>query len=58
MAFVRHNPEKFQNYTNTKNGFLLDYQPFLYRYDDDGGWADINGCYYDSNANPAGWVFV
>ncbi|CAD8133937.1 unnamed protein product [Paramecium octaurelia] len=56
--FPEHNPFKFQYYSEVKNGFYLENPNEVYILDKVDGWADFNGCYYQKDGNPAGWVFV
>ncbi|CAD8053695.1 unnamed protein product [Paramecium primaurelia] len=56
--FPQHNPFKFLYYNEVKNGFYLDNPNELYIFDEAEGWADQNGCYYQKDGAPAGWVFV
>ncbi|CAK71021.1 unnamed protein product (macronuclear) [Paramecium tetraurelia] len=56
--FPEHNPLKFQYYSEVKNGFYLQNPNEIYILDKAEGWADFNGCYYQRDGHPAGWVFV
>ncbi|CAK62073.1 unnamed protein product (macronuclear) [Paramecium tetraurelia] len=58
LNFPKHDQSKFQCYNEVKNGFYLNNPNDVYYFDENEGWADYNGCYYDKNGCPAGWVFV
>ncbi|CAD8200428.1 unnamed protein product [Paramecium pentaurelia] len=58
--FVPHKPWYFEKYIDffdhdgTLLGFEIEDQ--IYFYDQHGGWADQQGCYYNSNCQPDGWL--
>ncbi|CAK55775.1 unnamed protein product (macronuclear) [Paramecium tetraurelia] len=58
----KHQPEKFSQYKDLKDeqdnviGFLVDDQQYFFN--EDGGWIDYNGCYYDKEGQPAGWFVL
>ncbi|CAD8052020.1 unnamed protein product [Paramecium sonneborni] len=58
----KHQPEKFSEYIELKDendkviGFLVNEQQYFF--DEDGGWRDENGCYYDKEGQPAGWFVL
>ncbi|CAD8052340.1 unnamed protein product [Paramecium sonneborni] len=62
FLFEKHDPNKFNKYEEIKylRGFRLpnDKNSTIYLLDDDGGWCDINGCYYNLEGEPSGWIIL
>ncbi|CAD8048338.1 unnamed protein product [Paramecium sonneborni] len=62
FLFEQHDPKKFYKYEEIKNhkGFRLpnEKESTIYLQDDDGGWCDLNGCYYNSEGQPSGWIVL
>lgn len=57
--FPKHNPDKFVTYTELSGGgFILPPEKELYLIDESGGFADLDGCYYDTNGDPSGWIVL
>ena len=59
----QHNPARFEVFTPLPKGFKIP-NGDRFIYDEHGGyiiyynlrWADVDGCYYDKDCNPAGWI--
>ncbi|CAD8136474.1 unnamed protein product [Paramecium pentaurelia] len=62
FLFEKHNENKFYKYEEIQNhkGFRLPDQQndTIYLLDQDGGWCDLNGCYYNSQSQPSGWILL
>ncbi|KAM3129320.1 hypothetical protein pb186bvf_018607 [Paramecium bursaria] len=60
--FPKHNPEKFENYIEVKDndgkviGFTIN--DVYYVFDENQGWRDENGCYYNKDGEAAGWFVL
>ena len=50
----KHQPERFKEYyeTEDKSGFKIHGCDFVFKYEEDGGWKDEHGNYYDCNGLP------
>ena len=50
----KHRPERFKEYFELpdKTGFKINGTDYVFKYDQDGGWRDEDGNYYDCNGEP------
>ncbi|CAD8141771.1 unnamed protein product [Paramecium octaurelia] len=62
FLFEKHDLNKFNRYEelNDFKGFRLpdDKNKTIYLLDQDGGWCDLNGCYYNQDGQPSGWIIL
>ncbi|CAK90833.1 unnamed protein product (macronuclear) [Paramecium tetraurelia] len=62
FLFEKHDLSKFNRYEELIDfrGFRLpdDKNKTIYLLDENGGWCDLNGCYYNENCQPSGWIVL
>ncbi|CAD8050132.1 unnamed protein product [Paramecium primaurelia] len=62
FLFEKHDQDKFDKYEELVDckGFKLpnDKNQTKYLLDEDEGWCDLNGCYYNSLGQPSGWIIL